>query len=287
MALRGVSALGIGLNTIFGRRAGTRPGIVNYHRIAWAVPDIPDPMHNVTPAVFREQLEGLLSRGFTAWSLERLLEHARQQQPVPPKTFAVTFDDGFETVYTRAWPVLKELNVPASLFVNTAYLDLQDPFPFDEWGVRYRRASPAEAYRPLTLDQIREMVASGLMDLGAHTHTHEDFRGRPDEMTTDIAESVEFLRKHFGLNEVTFAFPFGSSQRGFAGSELVAAAKRAGVTCGLTTDPMLVDLASDPFEWGRFNAFAWDTSASLAAKLNGWYSWAPRWKRRLASRWKR
>jgi peptidoglycan/xylan/chitin deacetylase (PgdA/CDA1 family) len=267
-----------------GRRAGTQPGIVNYHRVAWLVPGLPAPLHNVTPAVFREQLEGLLSRGFTAWPLERLLEHARRQQPVPPKTFVVTFDDGFETVYTEAWPVLRTLEIPASLFVNTAYLDLPGPFPFDEWGVRYHGRSPAEVYRPLTKDQIREMVESGLVTLGAHTHTHQDFRGRPEEMTADIIRSVEYLQRHFGLTEVTFAFPFGSPKLGFAGPELVAAARKSGVTCGLTTDPMLVDLKSDPFEWGRFNAFAWDTSASLAAKLNGWYSWAPRLKRYLTDR---
>ena len=52
-------------------------------------------------------------------------------------------------------------------------------------------------------------------------------------------------------------------------------ARAAGVKCGLTTMAELVELSVSPFKWGRFNVFAWDTSATLSAKLAGWYSWAP------------
>jgi hypothetical protein len=125
------------------------------------------------------------------------------------------------------------------------------------------------------------MVDSGIVQIGAHTHTQQDFRGRPDDLCVDLGTSVEITRQRFGIDEVAFAFPFGSPRRGHAGPELVDAAKRAGVSCGLTTDPILVDLRSDPFTWGRFNAFSWDSAATLAAKLDGWYSWAPRLRRRF------
>jgi hypothetical protein len=63
---------------------------------------------------------------------------------------------------------------------------------------------------------------------------------------------------------------------------LVAAARQTGVLCALTTESVLVDPDSDPFQWGRFNAFPWDTSATLAAKVEGWYSWAPKLRQRIA-----
>jgi peptidoglycan/xylan/chitin deacetylase (PgdA/CDA1 family) len=159
-------------------------------------------------------------------------------------------------------------------------LDRAEPFSFDEWGLDYMNQAPAESYRPLTWDQCREMADAGLIEFGAHTHTHQDFRGRPDEFYADLQTSVEIVRERMGIDSVPFAFPFGSSRRGHAGPELVAAAKCSGVSCGLTTDPLLVDLQSDPFTWGRFNAFAWDTASTLAAKLDGWYSWAPQLKHR-------
>ena len=123
------------------------------------------------------------------------------------------------------------------------------------------------------------MIDSGVVSIGAHTHTHEDFRGRPHEFRADLEACVDFLRGEYDLENVPFAFPFGSPERGFAGPELVAAVKRTSVVCGLTTDPVLVDMSGDSFCWGRFNAFSWDTCRTLAAKLDGWYSWAPGAKR--------
>ncbi len=114
------------------------------------------------------------------------------------------------------------------------------------------------------------------MELGAHTHSHEDFRGRADEFHSDLALCVELLRSRFAVQEVPFAFPYGSPRRGFTSPDLQAAARQVGVTCALTTRSALIDLRSDPYSWGRFTAFDWDTSTTLAAKLGGWYSWSSR-----------
>jgi hypothetical protein len=134
----------------------------------------------------------------------------------------------------------------------------------------------------LTSEQCREWQEGRLFDLGAHTHTHADFRGRPEEFRADLQLSVSILRTRFGLREVPFAFPFGSPALGFAGGALTQAARETGVICGLTAESVLIDLCSDPLQWGRFNAFSWDTSATLAAKLAGWYTWAPKLRQRLA-----
>ena len=75
----------------------------------------------------------------------------------------ITFDDGFAGVYEYAWPVLKELKVPATVFVSTAYLDSTDPFPFDRWARQHQAHLPASSYRPLTHAQCREMVAEDLI----------------------------------------------------------------------------------------------------------------------------
>jgi peptidoglycan/xylan/chitin deacetylase (PgdA/CDA1 family) len=194
----------------------------------------------------------------------------------------VTFDDGYQNVFTQAWPVLRDLRVPATIFVNTAFLDSAAPFPFDKWGLTHRHDAPPDAYLPLTAAQCREMHASGLIDLGAHTHTHQDFRGRPDAFQRDLQTCVELIRESFGIRDATFAFPFGRRRSGYVSDELVAAARQTGVTCGLTTEAELVDPTSDPFSWGRFNVYEFDTGATLAAKLQGWYGWAPRWEERLS-----
>ena len=122
------------------------------------------------------------------------------------------------------------------------------------------------------------MIAGGLIELGSHTHTHADLRSRPGMFRRDLARSLELLRSRFGLAEATFAFPFGH-----AGPELTAAAREAGATCGLTAEPEPVARGADPFTWGRFAVGRCDTAATLALKLDGWYSSVPgvwRWLRR-------
>ena len=282
LGMRTAGRIATGLHALLGSRAYQRVGIIAYHRVSPHVRGVPPPWHNVTPERFREQIEGLLRRDFTVWPLRRIVHDAAEGREIPPRTIAITFDDGFETVFIRAWPILRELDLPATLFVNTGYLDSPDPFPFDAWGAKWKESVPPESYRPLTSSQCRKLQAGGLFDLGAHTHTHADFRDRPEEFRADLQLSVSILRKRFGLREVPFAFPFGSPALGFAGGALTQAARETGVICGLTAESVLIDLRSDPLQWGRFNAFPWDTSATLAAKLAGWYSWAPKLRQRLA-----
>ncbi|MBC8871104.1 MAG: polysaccharide deacetylase family protein [Planctomycetes bacterium] len=274
--MRATGRAAVVLSKLLGSRAAGAVGILTYHRTAHPVSGLPFPLHNVTPERFRQQISGLLSRGYHVWPLRKVLEHRDCGQTIPRRTIVVTFDDGYHSVYANAWPIMRELNVPATVFVSTVFLDEIKPFPFDDWGMAFTDRAPAEAFRPLTSTQCREMSADGLIELGAHTHTHQDFRGRPEEFRQDLQTSVDILETRFGVRDPTFAFPFGCPFRGFAGQDLVAAAKQTDVTCGLTTECVLADPASDPFRWGRFNVFPWDTAPTLAGKLAGWYSWAPK-----------
>jgi peptidoglycan/xylan/chitin deacetylase (PgdA/CDA1 family) len=252
-------------------RAGM--GILMYHRVA----PLPEgggaqaPTWNVTPSRLRQQLGGLIERGYRPWPLRRALEHSREGLPLPSTAFVVTFDDGYESVYRYAWPILRALQVPATVFLATAYLDSAEPFPFDDWAESGSRRVPEGSWRPLRKAQCREMLADGLVELGAHTHTHQDFRGHAADFEKDLARCVSELREGFGVIEVTFAFPFGTPSAGFAQQDLVAAAKRTGVICGLTTETTRVRAGSDPFTWGRFEVLDADTAGTISRCLDGSY----------------
>jgi glycosyltransferase involved in cell wall biosynthesis/peptidoglycan/xylan/chitin deacetylase (PgdA/CDA1 family) len=271
-AKRAGSRVAAGLDTLFGSRAGDAFGILAYHRVVPVVEGLaaPDPTHNVTPRRFREQIVGLLDRGFQIWPLARALDYRRRGQPVPAHAVVLTFDDAHDSVYGAAWPILRELQLPATVFLATAFVGSAEPFPFDRWGLRYRDRLAPEWYRPISERQCRAMAESGLIELGAHTHTHRDFRGRPGAFRVDLATSVAWLRRLAPRGLVPFAFPFGHTD-----PELLAVAREAGVSCGLTTAAALVPPAADPFGWARFNVYGWDTAASIAAKLHGWYGWLP------------
>lgn len=260
---------------LFGSRGQNVFGILMYHRVApWDGSD-PVPSWNVTPSQFRAQLSGLLQRGYEAWPLRRVLAERQKGRPIPRKAFVVTFDDGYENVYTWAWPILRELRIPATVFLATAYLDSACPFPFDDWPLAGSESVSTPLWRPLTTAQCREMLESEIMDLGSHTHTHQVFRGRPETLHADLLTSLVALKRRFGLADATFGFPYG-----IADSELSAAVRDAGLLCGLTTRGGLVQPHSDPFSWGRFAVEEVDTASTIAAQLDGWGRLARKsWKR--------
>jgi len=114
------------------------------------------------------------------------------------------------------------------------------------------------------------MLASGLIELGAHTHTHGDFRDKPGEMLTDLERNLAVLREHFGVVRPAFSLPYGTKRDGFASSELAGVARAADVICSLTTEATIVRAGDNPFDWGRIPAEEHDTARTLAARLGGW-----------------
>ena len=266
-----LAALSASTNAFLSPREQNAFGILMYHRIAPSPRGVARPPYNVPPDRFEAQLRGLLRRGFEPWPLRKVLEFHRGGQQVPRRAFVVTFDDGFDNIHQFAWPVLERLKVPATIFLATAYLDSADPFPMDNWELAGSGKVPSACWRPLTTEHCREMQASGLIELAAHTHTHQDFRTSPAIFAEDLRRCLAELRRLFGMENATFAFPFGETTLGFANSGLVSAARTVGVLCGLTTESGLVRPVDDRFTWRRLMPEDFDTGASLAAKLSGWH----------------
>lgn len=270
-----------GLRTL-GRLAGrlhawcgplrTEPiAILTWHQLFDPPKGLKAPAQNVAPRRFEEQLAGLQQRGYRFWSLNRLIRAANEGERPPARTIAVTFDDGYESFATRAVPALERLSIPATVFVNTAYLGSDDPFPFDLWSQAHRDRLAASDYRPMRREACLQLAASPLVELGAHTHTHEDFRGRAPEFRADLERNLVELREQFGVERPPLAFPFGSRRQGYVSDELVAAARELGVSCTLANDGEGLTWGSSPFSWSRFNVFDWDDSATLAARIDGWF----------------
>lgn len=279
---RTVRGIAVGLNEVWGACLRTGFGILMYHRVIDPVAGQPRPTWNVPPAQFEEQLSGLLKRGFDPWPLSRVLEHHEKQWPIPRRAFVVTFDDGYQNNFTQALPILRKLRVPATVFLATRYLDTGAPFPSDDWEGAGKLGVPAEAWQPMTTDECRQMLKSDLIEFGAHTHSHDDYRGQPAYLKEDLRECCAVLREKFGIERPAFAFPYGTRRNGFAGDDLIEAARESDVRCSLTTEAELVMPQSDPFGWGRLVAEDIDTSTTLAAKLGGWITVARKLKQTLA-----
>ena len=280
--LHGVSQAGGLLRRVFGSLAKSSVGILTYHRIAPKYAGVPFPTINVTPDRFRRQIVGLQRQGFRFVALGSVLSAQRAGATLRDKTVVLTFDDIYDNVFQNAFPILQELKIPATVFISTAFIDSKEPFLFDPWAIENQQQLPTEAWLPITDEHLRAMLASGLIELGAHTHTHRDFRNRPVEFAADLERGVHELSSRYDAKRMSFAFPYGSPRMGFCDGDMMGAVASLGLRCGLTTGPHTNPTATSPFGWGRFHVFQHDTPNSLAAKLEGWYEWLPKLKNKLS-----
>lgn len=97
---------------------------------------------DVTVEDFRNLLQWMKSE----YQPMRLSDFLALRGPPPKRAFVVTFDDGWEDNYEYAWPVLKELGIPATIFLSTGALESRTPFWWQILGeALLRYPSPAEA----------------------------------------------------------------------------------------------------------------------------------------------
>ena len=71
---------------------------------------------------FFSVLTSLLSEG-VALSMDDVVFHLQNRKPFPDKSFSITFDDGFENNFSIARPILKSLNVPATFYLTSNFID--------------------------------------------------------------------------------------------------------------------------------------------------------------------
>jgi len=73
-------------------------------------------------STFRNVCQHLAAK-YRVVSLSRIVESIRHQRPLSDRTVAITFDDGYESNYRLAGPVLREFDLPATIFACTGFMD--------------------------------------------------------------------------------------------------------------------------------------------------------------------
>jgi peptidoglycan/xylan/chitin deacetylase (PgdA/CDA1 family) len=177
----------------------TDPGlfVLIYHRVGAGQGQEMD----LPLGTFRRQMEWLSTNAEVvplANGLDRLAAGPFERDRV-----AVTFDDGYGDVFTRAWPVLRDLALPATVFLATGFMEGESPAP-----IRPGAGDRGDRPRPLSWDEVGEMSASGLLSVGSHTHTHRDLdRLSAGEAQAECERSNAVLLARAGVAPDTFSYP--------------------------------------------------------------------------------
>ncbi|MEI7025464.1 polysaccharide deacetylase family protein [Paenibacillus sp. y28] len=190
--------------------------VLVYHHI--------DPKENgitISRERFHNQLQMLRDNGYNIITMEQFVAFMSSKGEVPQNAVLITFDDGYESFYTQAYPELLQFGFPATKFVVVDSID--NP--------------PAKGTPRLNWDQMREMKRNGmsfyshtnklheyvkadqtlnlkpalanrmLLDKENRLETEEEYRER---VKTDLIRADRRLEDELGIQERLLAFPFGA-----------------------------------------------------------------------------
>lgn len=204
-----------------------------------------------------------------AAQLDVICRNAKSVDALDPDPFApgkrhvaITVDDAFISFFQNGLPELEKRNIPALVFVPTAWLGKKV-----DWAMEEVMTSPNE--RVATLDELKHHAKHPLVRLGSHTCNHRKLNELTDaEATLELAESKEFLQREFGKPVESVSFPYG----GFSARILKLAAK-AGYTRFFSTSPVIVEGRADAGLIGRFRVDPSDWLLEVKLKTCGAYRW--------------
>jgi peptidoglycan/xylan/chitin deacetylase (PgdA/CDA1 family) len=170
-----------------------RNSILMYHSVDGEKPEY---LYEITTENFVQQIE-YLQKKFDVVPLQGLYLQGKTRK----SKVALTFDDAFEDFYRNVFPLLQKFELPATLFVPTAFIA-------SDVGLLHR---DQRLYRKLhaSWEQLKEMHASGLVEIGSHTHSHLDFREDLRAFESDVQQSIDLITFHIGTRPKFFAYPYG------------------------------------------------------------------------------
>lgn len=169
--------------------------IVLYHNLN---PTVPGSM-TLTPQKLEAELTLLKNHGFTFIPLKEAVAYLQgQRAELPPKPVVITADDGWESVYTYMYPIVKKLNIPVTLFIYPESISSGKNF--------------------LSWNQLTELKNSGLFDIQSHTYSHPNFKIAKRTLSAaayerfvqkELSSSKKILEEKLGIKVTLLAWPFG------------------------------------------------------------------------------
>jgi peptidoglycan/xylan/chitin deacetylase (PgdA/CDA1 family) len=217
--------------------------VLAYHKITdefeWGIT-------RVKPESFEQQVKYLDEEGFSSIDVDELLSGIEKKN----RQIIFTFDDGYESVYQNAFPVLKRHGFKAIIFLITGYTGKENL-----WEAGFGRK-----FRHLSWEQILEMKESGFQ-FGSHTVNHPDLTGlNRKSLEYELRKSKELIEDKLNQEVKSLSYPFGRH------SQLVRTeVKNAGYKAAFA---LTSEISENPFAVGRKGVYLFDTPLSIKIKLS-------------------
>ena len=245
-------------------RGNSPLSILLFHRVTDEVPE-----DGLTVSTGRfESLCGMLARKFNVISLTEASGLVTSGKTIPPRTAAITFDDGYRDNLDAAL-ILRRFRLPACFFVTVGYVGTKRAFPWD---------NPKQPLPILNWDELRDLERMGF-EIGSHTLTHPDLgTATPETIRQELSESKRILDKRLRKPVRWFAYPYGGPEH-FNQNGAVAAGD-AGYDGCFSGHGGYVFHGNRAFVLPRI-PIAPKNNLRLEAELSGSLRWAKSLRRRL------
>lgn len=197
--------------------------------------------------LFYNQLHYLKAQGFHFISMQQFRQFL-QGKPLPPNAVLVTFDDGYESFYSHAYPILKQLSIPSVNFCITKHLA----------GTYKTYVAPMKPYH---LRQLSTHQSTGsAIEFQCHTNNMHHYLGKnpmlvysgktnQQQLVHDITVSMQALQPFNNQPVDSLSYPYGRYNRG-----TLNAVRKAGIHYAFTIQEGLATRSSSHLTLPRINA---------------------------------
>lgn len=167
----------------------------------------------VSPDEFENDLKQIVSEGYTTVTTKQIEAFVKKNDPLPEKPIMITFDDGNESFYYYAFPLLKKYNMTAVFSPVGKYTELT-----------VESGDLNVEYASVTWEQIDEMNKSGFVEIGNHTYNMHDLSPRKgcaikkgesteeylNKLNEDIPKMQKLLKEKSNVDCNIFTYPYGN-----------------------------------------------------------------------------
>lgn len=226
--------------------------IIGYHEIT-EKNDAVMPAYAVTPKQFELHLDWLQKNGYNFVNVDQIIKANEGKSKLPTKPVLLTVDDGYQSFYKYAYPILKQRKIPVVLAVVGSWLE-----PKANAMVQFGD-DKLDRKKLLSWDELKTMQKSGIVEIGSHsynlhrgvtgnpqgnsepaavtreynpkTKTYEDDKDYADRIFNDLKKNNKVLSAHGLKAPRVMVWPYGRYNM-----EAVALAKKAGMPMTISLD---------------------------------------------------
>lgn len=253
------------------KQEGQKLPILMYHHIT-EKPELAG-KYTVLVSELEQDLIYLKQHGYHSITMTQLIDHVKKGTELPPKPIIITFDDGQESFYAYAYPLLQKLEMCAIMSIVGSYTDQYSEI--DDHHIKY-------SY--LNWEEVKELSQSGFVEIQNHTYNMHSTngsrmgcrikKGESDKqyeqaLWNDVGKLQEQIYEYTGIHPNTFTYPYG-----YICNEATDILKKMGFEAALTcAEKVNIIREGENTDWlyslGRFNRPHGESTSSYIARATG------------------